>query len=54
MHLALDTVRIAWRNTTMHVENKYTEDESEHILVAVRSFMKKLSARMDESGLPLA
>ena len=54
MHLALDTVRISWRNTTMHVENKYTEDESEHILVAVRSFMKKLSGRMDEAGNPIA
>jgi hypothetical protein len=53
-YVSLDAVRVAWRNTTMHVENKYTEDEAEHIFVAVRGFMKKLSSRMDEDGKPLA
>lgn len=38
----------------MHVENKYTADEAEHILMAVHGFMKKLASRMDEQGLPLA
>jgi hypothetical protein len=53
-YASLDAVRVAWRNTTMHVENKYTEDEAEHIFVTVRGFMKKLAGRMDENGQPLA
>jgi hypothetical protein len=53
-YASLDAVRVAWRNTTMHVENKYTEDEAEHVFGAVRGFMKKLVSRMDEAGKPLA
>jgi hypothetical protein len=53
-YVSLDAVRVAWRNTTMHVENKYTEDEAEHIFVTVRGFMKKLASRMDEQGQPAA
>jgi hypothetical protein len=51
---SLDAVRVAWRNTTMHVENKYSAEEAEHIFVATRGFMKKLVSRMDEQGMPLA
>lgn len=51
---SLDAVRVAWRNTTMHVENKYNAEEAEHIYIAVRGFMKKLASRMDENGLPVA
>jgi hypothetical protein len=54
LYASLDAVRVAWRNTTMHVENKYTDDESEHIFVATHGFMRKLSDRMDENGQPLA
>ena len=53
-YASLDAVRVAWRNPTMHVENKYIEDEAEHIFVTVRGFMKKLSSRLDEQGQPLA
>lgn len=53
-HATLDAVRNAWRNTTMHVENKYTGEEAQHIFVAVRAFMMKLASRMDEQGKPLA
>jgi hypothetical protein len=53
-YVSLDAVRIAWRNTTMHVENTYTSDEAEHVFVAVRGFMKKLASRCDESGNPKA
>lgn len=53
-HATLDAVRNAWRNTTMHVENKYTTEEAENIFVAVRGFMMSLASRMDEQGLPLA
>jgi hypothetical protein len=38
----------------MHVENKYTEDEAEHIFLAVRGLMRKITARLDEDGKPVA
>jgi hypothetical protein len=28
-YASLDAVRVAWRNPTTHVENKYTDDEAE-------------------------
>ncbi len=54
IYVSLDAVRVAWRNTTMHVENKYTGEEAEHIFVSVRGFMKKLAMRFDEAGQPQA
>jgi hypothetical protein len=47
-------VKNPWRNETMHVSGKYTDDEAKHIFVAVEGFMKKLSDRMDEGGEPKA
>lgn len=52
VYASLDAVRNPWRNATMHVENKYTDEEAEHIFTAVRAFMKKLASRMDENGEP--
>jgi hypothetical protein len=54
IYASLDAVRNVWRNATMHVENKYTAEEAEHIFGAVRGFMRKLSTRIDENGNPLA
>lgn len=54
LHASLDAAKNPWRNETMHVSGKYTDDEARHIFVAVEGLMKKLSARMDENGLPLA
>lgn len=54
LHASLDAVKNPWRNETMHVTGKYTDDEAKHIFVAVEGFMKKLSTRMDEKGQPLA
>jgi hypothetical protein len=54
IYVSLDAVRNVWRNATMHVETKYTMEEAEHILNAVRGFMTKLSSRMNEEGKPLA
>jgi len=54
IHASLDAVKNPWRNATMHVENKYTDDEAEHIFVAVRGFMTKLASRCDENGEPKA
>jgi hypothetical protein len=52
VYASLDAVRNPWRNSTMHVENKYIEEEAEHIFSAVRAFMRKLASRMDENGEP--
>ena len=54
LYASLDAVRNPWRNATMHVEKKYTYDEAEHIFIAVKGFMMKLSSRMDENGDPKA
>jgi hypothetical protein len=54
IHASLDAVRNVWRNATMHVEKKYTPEEADHILGAVRGFMKKLASRVDEDGQPSA
>ncbi len=54
MYALLDAVKEAWRNNTMHFDDKKTEEEAELIFLAVRGFMKKVAARMDENGLPLA
>jgi len=47
-------VRNAWRNVTMYIENKYTEEEADHIYRAVRAFIRKLASRFDEDGNPPA
>jgi hypothetical protein len=54
LYVSLDAVKNPWRNSTMHVENKYTDDEAEHIFTAVMGFMKKIASRMDENGKPMA
>jgi hypothetical protein len=54
IYASLDAVRNVWRNATMHVEKKYTPLEAEHILTAVRGFMRKLADRVDEQGQPAA
>jgi hypothetical protein len=54
LYVSLDAVKNPWRNATMHVENKYTDDEAQHIFFAVKGFMKKIASRMDEEGNPKA
>jgi hypothetical protein len=53
-YASLDAVRVAWRNTTMHVEKTYPEDAAEHIFGAVKGFMSALASRCDETGKPKA
>lgn len=42
----LSTVKTAWRNPTMHVEKRYTIEEAEGILNAVKSFMFHISGKL--------
>jgi hypothetical protein len=53
-YTSIDAVRVAWRNTTMHVENKYTPEEAAHVFGAVKGFTMKLASRCDENGDPQA
>jgi hypothetical protein len=44
----LRTVKDAWRNYTMHVRAKYSDNEAEQIFNAVKGFMQKLAERVSE------
>ena len=46
----LCAVKDAWRNSTMHVERDYEEDEAKEVITAVRSFVRKLAVQIDEKG----
>jgi len=48
-HFAI--LKDAWRNHTMHVRGKYTEDEAERIFENVKAFMQKLAERLAEDEL---
>jgi hypothetical protein len=39
----LESVKIAWRNPTMHPKSTYTEDEAENLLRVVKMFMNDLA-----------
>jgi len=54
LYASLDAVKNPWRNSTMHPANKYTVEEAEHVLAAVRGFMMNLADRCDENGDPKA
>src|ERR1700730_2543733 len=53
-YAALAAMQNPWRNATMHWDQKYTSEEARHIFEVVGGFMRKLSSRMNEDGLPLA
>lgn len=46
--VTLDGVRMAWRNATMHVENNYSPERAEEILIAVRGLMRHLATKLSE------
>lgn len=52
LYASLDAVKNPWRNDTMHVERKYTDEEARHIFEVVRGFMTNLALRCDENGDP--
>lgn len=51
---ALSGMQNPFRNTTMHLDDKYTEDEAVHLFELVKGFMVTIATRMDENGMPLA
>jgi hypothetical protein len=50
LHPYFHAIRIAWRNTTMHVENRYDEERAGEIFNAVKSWMRYMSTHLDEAG----
>jgi hypothetical protein len=54
LYASLDAVKNPWRNATMHPANKYTDEEAEHVFVAVKGFIVRLASRLDENGDPQA
>jgi hypothetical protein len=38
----LQTIRIAWRNTTMHPKETYTEEEAEDVLRGVKTLLREI------------
>jgi len=42
----LQTIKIAWRNPTMHIVRRYSVDEGEEIYIAVRGFLRRLEPRL--------
>jgi len=53
-YAGLAAMQNPWRNSTMHLDQKYTLDEAKHIFEVVKGFMTKLASRMNEDGQPLA
>lgn len=53
-YAALAAMQNPWRNATMHLDQKYTQEEARHIIEIVRGFMTRVANRMDENGSPLA
>jgi len=43
-----DSIRRSWRNATMHVDQTYTVERAEEILISVGSFMRHLATRLHE------
>jgi hypothetical protein len=45
-HATLDSVKNAWRNTTMHVDKQYDSERAEDIYRATRRFMETVFAKL--------
>lgn len=45
----LISIKIAWRNPTMHIVRNYTPEEAEDIFRSVRTFMQRLSERLSQA-----
>lgn len=52
IHALLYHVKEAWRNTTMHPDRSYTDEQAEEIFNAVGAFLKSLATQLkDEAAL---
>lgn len=51
---SLAAIKSPYRDTTMHLDEKYTEDEARYIFEMVKGLMIQIAERMDENGEPKA
>jgi hypothetical protein len=54
IYAALAAMQNPYRNATMHLDHKYTDEEACHIFEMVKGLMKKIADRCDEDGNPEA
>jgi hypothetical protein len=54
VYAVLVAMQNPYRNSTMHLDQKYTGEEARHIYEMVKGFMRKLASRCDENGEPKA
>lgn len=52
VYAALAAMQNPWRNATMHLDQKYTEEEAKHIFDVVGGLMRRVAFRCDEDGNP--
>jgi hypothetical protein len=52
VYAALAAMQNPWRNATMHLDHKYTEEEAKHIFDVVGGLMRRVASRCDEDGNP--
>ena len=45
----LRSVKIAWRNPTMHVDRNYNQEQAEDIMNTVKGFMRQLATKLNEN-----
>jgi hypothetical protein len=48
----LAAIKSPYRDSTMHLQEKYTEEEARDTFHMVRGFMVKIAEKMDEKGVP--
>jgi hypothetical protein len=53
-HATLHAMQNPYRNATMHLDAKYSPAEAQVIRIVVKELLAKVSARMNEEGLPNA
>src|SRR5882724_6262350 len=51
-YAALAAMQNPYRNATMHLDHKYTEDEAQNLFEIVKGFMNRIADRMNENGDP--
>jgi hypothetical protein len=54
LHGFLSAMKNPYRNDTMHLDRNYDEGDARDIMGAIRSVMKMIASRMNESGEPKA
>ena len=52
IHASLAAIQNPWRNATMHLDQKYTQEEAREIFDVVRGLMRRVASRCDDEGNP--